>query len=156
MVAVARPGPRERSGLHQGSCDVGPSRRRSKPSDGRASTLLWPEQIQIGDDSLHRLEYVVAVINEVRDADFSAMKCFLRTAQAKAKVRLIDAGSLEEAMVLEPSPRLFLDPRPAFRDDPHAPLELLNQAGNDFEHPDVRRRPQGVFERAPYKRRVRR
>ena len=60
------------------------------------------EQIQVRNDTGHRLEHVRAIVYEMGYADLSAMQGFLRTLETEAHIATVDTGTLKEAMVVEP------------------------------------------------------
>jgi hypothetical protein len=79
---------------------------------------LGAKQIQVRNDSNHRLQHVRAIVYEVGDADLSAMHGFLRTLATETHIVAVDAGSLKEAVVVEPLHVSILNASTALGDNP--------------------------------------
>jgi hypothetical protein len=102
--------------------DILPS--RDTLHSGRRLSALWPKQVQIWNDTSHRIEHVGAIVNEMRYPELTAMHRLL--------------GPLET----EP----YLDALAAFGNDPHSPAESTYERRNDVEHALIGRGAQGVLQ----------
>ena len=67
------------------------------------------EQVQVRNHAYHGLQYILTIIDEVGDPEFPTMHGFVRPFHAEANIQRLDAGSLEEPMIVEPLQRPLLN-----------------------------------------------
>jgi hypothetical protein len=120
------------------------SRPAAAPARDRHRLALRAEQVAVRHDAFEVVQHVGAVVDEVRDVQLPAVVGLLRPLQAEAQVVGRHAGALEEAVVPKPCAALGLHAGPAFRHQPHAAFELVDQRRHGVEHAVVGRRVERV------------
>lgn len=113
---------------------------------GSRLSALRPKQVQIRNDTDHRVKHVGAIVNEMRYPQLTAMHRLLRPLQTEPYISIVDTSTLKEPVTLEPLHRPFLDALAAFGNDPHSPAESTYERRNDIEHVLIRRSAQGVLQ----------
>lgn len=79
-------------------------------------------------------EDVVAIVDEVCDAQLGAVFGLLVAFAAEAQVFFSDPGPAVEVVVFEPLSGALLDARSGFGDEPDAALEEFDECGDHIEH----------------------
>jgi hypothetical protein len=109
---------------------------------------LGAEQIQVWNDTAHRLEHVRTIVYEMGYANLSAMQGFLRTLETETHIATVNTGTLKKAVVVEPLHCSGLNAWSALGDDPDSPIESSYEIRNYIKHALVGRGVQCVFERS--------